>query len=144
MSIEEILATVGLFSEMPRRDLSRLAKLAVRKAHKAGEVIVREGDLGIAFYAVGSGKVEVVKALGTPNELVLAALGPGDFFGEMALFENQVRNSSVRAVTDCECIMLTKWDFNAEVNTPGSRVAVAMLPILFRRIRALDEAAATH
>jgi CRP-like cAMP-binding protein len=144
MAIEDTLQEVELFSEMARKDLSRIAKVTVTRQYKKGDVIVREGDLGIAFYVVSKGHVEVVRALGTKDEHVVFTHRPGGFFGEMALFDNQLRNASVRAKEDCECLVLTKWDFNAEVHAPGSRVAVAMLPILARRIRSLNEAAETH
>ncbi len=139
---EDILARVELFSELPRRDLARLAKAVVPRQFKKGDVIVREGDLGVAFYVVASGHVEVVKGLGE-KEQVVAKLGPGDFFGEMSLFDNQVRSHSVRAVEDVECLILTKWDFNAELGAPSCRIALAMLTILARRLRNLSDAA-TH
>jgi CRP/FNR family cyclic AMP-dependent transcriptional regulator len=144
MAVEDILAEVELFSEMPRKDLSRLAKVTVKREYKDGDVIVREGDLGIAFYVVSKGHVDIVRGLGTKDEQVIFTHSPGGFFGEMALFDNQLRSASARAKGDAECLVLTKWDFGAEVNAPGSRVAVAMLPILARRIRQLNEAAATH
>jgi CRP-like cAMP-binding protein len=129
---------------MTRKDLNRLAKVTVKRDYKKGDVIVREGDLGIAFYVVAQGHVEIVRALGSKDEHVVYTHGPGGFFGEMALFDNQLRNASARAKDDCQCLVITKWDFNAEVNAPGSRVAVAMLPVLARRIRTLNEAAETH
>jgi CRP-like cAMP-binding protein len=144
MAVEDTLSQVELFSEMPRKDLSRLAKVTVKRQYKAGDTIVREGDLGIAFYVVSSGHVEIVVGLGTRDEKVVYTHGPEGFFGEMALFDNQVRSASARAKEDCECLVITKWDFNAELHAPGSRVAVAMLPILARRIRQQNEAAVTH
>ena len=143
MSVEETLASVELFSELTRKDLDSLVRVTVPRSFKKGDVIVGEGELGISFYVVAQGKVEVVKGLGSGREVVLATQGPGGFFGEMALFDNQIRSASVRAAEDCECLVLTKWDFNAELNAPGSRVALAMLPILARRIRSLTDAA-TH
>jgi CRP/FNR family transcriptional regulator, cyclic AMP receptor protein len=144
MAAEDVLASTELFSELSKDDLARLAKLTVTRQYKAGEVIVREGELGVAFYIVSKGRVEVVKGLGSERETVIAMLGPGSFFGEMALFDNQVRNASVRAVEDTECVMLTRWDFNAELSTGGNRIAPTLLTILARRIRSLDEAATTH
>ncbi len=143
MAVEDSLEKIDLFSEMPRKDLQRLAKVVVTRRYKKGEVIVKEGDLGIAFYAISKGSVEVFQ--GSPgHETVLAKTLEGGSFGDMALFDNQVRNASVRALEDCECLVLTKWDFNAELHAPGSRVASAMLPVLARRIRAANELAATH
>ncbi len=139
MSVEESLAKVELFSELDKDDLERLAKVTVVRSFKAGDIVVREGELGVAFYIVASGKVEIVKGLGTGNEQVLATAEPGNFFGEMALFDNQVRSASVRAVEDTECLVLTKWDFNAELTTSPS-ITHAMFTILARRLRNMQEA----
>ena len=141
MTIEETLANVEIFSELPQRDLARLARVTRVRDFKKGDVIVREGELGVAFYVVASGRAEAVKDLGTPHERVLASFGPNDFFGEMALFDNQVRSTSVRASEDTRCYVLTKWDFNAELMGPNTRVASALLAILARRIRQLNDAA---
>ena len=143
MSVEETLATVELFSELEKDDLERLAKVTVTRDFKAGDVIVREGELGVAFYVVGKGKVEVVKGLGSGNEQVLATMDEGDFFGEMALFDNEVRSASVRAATDTECLVLTKWDFNAELTTSPT-ITHALFRILARRIREANGDAPTH
>ncbi len=144
MTIEDTLAHVELFAELPREDLERLAKVAVTREYKPGDVIVEEGEVGVAFYVVAEGHVEVVKDVGTSDENQIAKMGPGSFFGEMALFDNQVRSASVRALDDVKCLVITKWDFNAELTTTGGRIAVALLAVLARRIRALNEAAETH
>jgi CRP/FNR family cyclic AMP-dependent transcriptional regulator len=143
MALEDTLAKVELFSELPTKDLQRIARLCVTKQFKKGDAIVREGELGIAFYVVSKGKVDVVANLGKANEQILVSHNPGGYFGEMALFDNQVRSASVRAAEDSECLVLTKWDFNAELNAPGSRIAVALLPVLARRVRNFTDAA-TH
>ncbi|HWO72455.1 MAG TPA: cyclic nucleotide-binding domain-containing protein [Dehalococcoidia bacterium] len=141
-AIEDTLANVELFADLSPEDLSRLAKLTIVRDYKKGDIIVRENEAGVAFYIIAKGSVEVVKGLGTGNEQVLARLGEGSFFGEMALFENQVRSSSVRAAEDCQCLVMAKWDFNAELLSNG-RIALAMLAVLARRIRQLNEAV-TH
>src|SRR5687767_1864253 len=115
MTIEDTLAQVELFAELPREDLERLAKVTVVRDYKQGDVIVEEGEVGVAFYVVAEGHVEVVKDIATAEEKQIAKMGPGSFFGEMALFDNQVRSASVRALEDTQCVMLTKWDFNAEL-----------------------------
>ena len=145
MTLEETLANVDIFSELPQADIARLAKVTVVRQYKDGDVIVREGELGVAFYVVSRGQVEVFKSTGpNPDQVqVVATLGEGSFFGEMALFDNHMRSASVRAKGPCECLVLTRWDFNAELSASGCRIAIAMLAILARRIRGLTEAA-TH
>jgi len=142
MTLEETLAKVEIFSELPQADLARLAKVTVVRQYNDGDVIVREGELGVAFYVVSKGQVEVFRAQSGTEHLV-ATLGEGQFFGEMALFDNHVRSASVRAKGPCECLVLTKWDFNAELTASGCRIATAMLGILARRIRTLTDAV-TH
>jgi len=141
MATVDVLGNVELFEELDKEDLERLAKVTVTRDYKAGDVIVREGELGVAFYIVAQGKVEVVKGLDTAAETVVATMGPGQFFGEMALFDNQMRSASVRAVEDTECLVLTKWDFNAELKETDGRIALTMLSLLARRIRAMTDAA---
>jgi CRP-like cAMP-binding protein len=143
MAVEDTLAKVELFTDLEKDDLARLAKATIVRDFKKGDVIVRENEVGVAFYVIASGGVEVVKNLGAPNEQVLGTLNAGTFFGEMALFDNHVRSASVRAATDCQCLVITKWDFNAEM-TENSHIAIAMLAVLARRIRSLNEAAVTH
>ena len=143
MATEEILAKVELFADLEKEDIARLAKSTLTRNFKQGDVIVKENEVGVAFYIIASGSVEVVKGLGTPGEHVVGTLNAGTFFGEMALFDNHVRSASVRAATDCECLVISKWDFNAEM-TQNSHIAIAMLAVLARRIRSLNEAAVTH
>ncbi|HEX5370606.1 MAG TPA: cyclic nucleotide-binding domain-containing protein [Dehalococcoidia bacterium] len=114
-----------------------MAALAVRRRVSRGEVIVEQGEVGVAFYVVVTGKTEISSAQGDCKE-VLSVIGPGGFFGEMALFENQVRSATVTALEETELVMLTRWDFLAEVSRPGSGLAIALLTMLARRIRSLD------
>ncbi len=134
MTIEDTLAGAPLFSELSRKDLKRLATAVIVRTYKKGDAIVREGENAVAFYLIRSGNVEVVRGLGAKDAKVLATLGPGDFFGEMALLDSYPRSASVRAVDDTECMVLSRWDFVAELRT-NPFIAVQMLPVLSRRLR---------
>src|SRR3989304_2440992 len=137
MGREELLKNVPIFSELGRRDLERLAKLMVPRSVKTGEVIINENDQAAGFFIIVSGKLEAVRSAEGPHAQVLATFEPGDFCGEMALFEGFPRSATVRAVEDSECLAMTRWDFTAEMkNHP--EIAVAMLPILVRRLREAD------
>jgi CRP-like cAMP-binding protein len=136
-SREDLLKKVPIFSDLGKRDLERLAKLMVPRKVSTGETIIKEHDQAAGFFIVSSGKVEAVRGMGSDNEQKLATFGPGDFFGEMALFEGFPRSASVRAVEDTECLAMTRWDFMAEMkNHP--EIAVGMLPVLVRRLREAD------
>lgn len=143
MAVEDTLARVELFGDLEKDDLQRIAKACVVREFNPGDVIVRENEVGVAFYIIDKGRVEVVKNLGGADEQVLDTMGPPNFFGEMALFDNHVRSASIRAIEETRCLVLTKWDFNAEL-TQNSQIAVALLAVLARRIRQLDEARLTH
>ncbi len=143
MAHEDMLKTVPIFSGLAHRDLQRLAKLMQLRPVKAGEAIIKEGDQAAGFFVIRSGKVEVVQDADGSNPQHLATLGPGEFFGEMALFEGFPRNATVRAVEDAECLAMTRWDFTAEMKT-HPEIAVSMIPILVRRLRAVEAPHHTH
>lgn len=134
MNTEDTLAKVPLFSQLSRKDLKRLARGTVGRRFSKGDVIVKEGDQAIAFYMISSGRAEVVKGQQGSKPRVLNKLGPGEFFGEMALLDGYLRSASVRALEDTECLVLSRWDFLAELRSSPS-IAVQMLPILSRRLR---------
>jgi CRP/FNR family cyclic AMP-dependent transcriptional regulator len=138
MSLEDTLARAPLFSELSRRDLKRLASAAITRNYKQGETIVKEGENAVAFYLINTGRVHVVRGLGSAREKVLATLGPSDFFGEMALLDSYPRSASVRCLEDTECLVLSRWDFVAELRS-NPHIAVQMLPILSRRLRQVSQ-----
>ena len=135
MDIVEMLERTPIFSELTQRDLRSLAETARHRKFSPGEIIIREGRDGTGCFIVASGEVEVVKGLDSPDQsAVLATLGPGDFFGEMAIFDDAPRSASVRAIKDAECIAITRWDFMAEVRSHPD-IAIQMLSVLVKRIR---------
>src|SRR4030042_2135673 len=100
MDREVILNKVPIFAGLDRRHLKRLSKLMVPRSFKAGDAIVHEKDQPAGFFVITSGKVEVVRGAAADKPQVLATLGPGDFFGEMALFDAQARSATLRALGD--------------------------------------------
>jgi CRP/FNR family transcriptional regulator, cyclic AMP receptor protein len=137
MAHEEALAAVPLFSQLTRKDLSRLGRAVVERKYKAGETIVKEGEQAVAFFMITKGKVEAVT--GNVKKLTkLNELGAGQVFGEMALLDGMPRVATVKAMTDTECLVLSRWDFVAELRT-NPHIAVAMLPILSKRLREADD-----
>ena len=137
MAHEEALAAVPLFSQLTRKDLSRLGRAVVERKYKAGETIVKEGEQAVAFFMITKGKVEAVAGKAA-KQTKLNELGPGQVFGEMALLDGMPRANTVRAVTDTECLVMSRWDFVAELRT-NPHIAVAMLPILSKRLREADD-----
>ena len=138
MAVEDTLANIELFSELDKDEIARIAKTAVVRDFQKGDVIVRENEAGVALYIIARGTVDIVKGLGSGNEQKLAELADGSFFGEMAPFDNEVRSASVRAAENTQCIVITKWDFNAELSQ-NADLAMKLLAVLARRIRSLQE-----
>lgn len=131
MAYEDVLAAVDLFSGLQKNDLERIARAVVPRSYSPGDQIVKEGDQAVAFYIITKGKVEMRK-----GEKAVNTLRAGESFGEMALLDGYPRSVSVYALEDTECLAMTRWDFTAELNTNPS-IAVAMLPVLSKRIREL-------
>ncbi len=138
MEREEILGKVPIFSGLHRRQLKRLSALMVPRNCSAGEVIFKEKDQAAGFFVITAGKVEVVRGADTDKPETLNTLGPGEFFGEMALFEGQARSATVRALEDTDLLAMTRWDFSAELSS-NAEIAVAVLETVVRRLREMEE-----
>jgi len=134
----EALAKAPMFSSLKRGTLKSLARAAKVRQFGPGELLVEEGDEAVAFFVLCRGQAEVVKGLGQGKGRVLGNLTEGDFFGEMALFDGFPRSASVRAVSECECVVLARWDLLALIRT-SPEVALGILPVLSRRLRDCEE-----
>jgi CRP/FNR family cyclic AMP-dependent transcriptional regulator len=137
MGKQEMLANAPLFAGFGSAELKRLARDLYPRQYQAGEVVLKEGEEAAGFYIVSSGQVEVVKDLGGPKETVLATLGQGDFFGETALLDGYPRTASIRALEDSQCLVMTRWDFLAELKSRPD-MAAQLLRTLARRLRQTD------
>ena len=134
MEAREALTKAPIFSQVAPDVLDPVARAATVRRFAPGELLTKEGDDAVAFFVLCGGRAEVVKSPGEQGERVVGVLEEGDFFGEMALLDGFPRSASVRAVSDCECVVLVRWDFLALVKT-RPEVALAILPVLSRRLR---------
>jgi len=139
MDNTEILSKIGLFSLMKKRDLRRISKLSKHHHYRKGDVIVREGAHDGRLFVIVSGEVSVIKDMDRPEKVLLRQLGPGTYFGEMALIDDYVRTASVVAQVDTEVLSLDQWNFRDEIKKYPS-VAIELLQTLSRRIRAIENA----
>lgn len=137
MPYEDVLAAVPLFSQLGRKDLSRLGRAVVERKFKKGETIVNEGEQSVAFFMLTTGRVAAVRGDGSKRSDKLNEIGAGGFFGEMGLIDGATRSASIKALEDTECLALSRWDFMAELHT-NPQMAVAMLPVLTQRVRELN------
>jgi CRP-like cAMP-binding protein len=134
----EALIRAPIFSDLKRNTLKSLARAAKVRRFAPGELLVEEGEEAAAFFVLCRGQAEVVKGLGQDKQRVLGNLTEGDFFGEMALLDGFPRSASVRAVSQCECVVLARWDLLALIKT-SPEVALSILPVLSRRLRECED-----
>ena len=132
MAHEKELAAIPLFSRLEDDDIARLAKSVVPRSYAKGATIVKEGEQAVAFYVIVSGKVDVTKGGEKVGEK-----RAGQPFGEMALLDGFPRSTTVVASEDTECLVMTRWDFTAELKSNPS-MALSMLPELSKIIRRLE------
>ncbi len=137
MDREDMLEKVPIFAGLDRKHVKQQSRIMVARTFKTGDVIIKEGDQGAGVFVITSGQVEVVGGAQKASPTVLNTLGPGDFFGEMALFEGFPRSATVRCLEDTECLAMTRWDFRAELSS-HAEIALAVLEAVVRRLRQAD------
>jgi CRP/FNR family cyclic AMP-dependent transcriptional regulator len=108
-----IVAGMLLFAWVLFDDLIARAHSVAERSFRSGEFVFRQGDAGDRIYVVKSGEVEVVRDDPEKGEVVLARLGKGAYFGEMALLSEAPRNASVRAATDLTALAIERDDFHS-------------------------------
>lgn len=132
MPHEKELAAIPLFSRLEDGDLQRLGRAVVPRDYPKGKMIVKEGEQAVAFYVIVSGKVEMSK-----GGKIVGAKQAGESFGEMSLLDGLPRSTTVVAAEDTKCLVMTRWDFTAELKSNPS-IALSMLPELSKIIRRLE------
>lgn len=134
MDEREVLRTVPIFSELAEADLDRLARLATRRCCPKDTVVFFENEQGDAFYAILEGRVKVTILGDDGREIILTVLGPGDFFGEIALLDNEPRSATAIAVVDTELLSIHRSDFQAAMAENPS-ITQALIRVLTSRLR---------
>lgn len=134
----EYLRKVTLFSSLTDRALSAIAANAEVIEYAPGQYIVRQNQIGTGFYLTIRGRARVVR-----GGEELAVLGPGDFFGELSVLDQQPRTAHVVAIEPTVCLALASWDF-IRLLERSPKIAVAMLREMARRLRRTDEAIHHH
>ena len=131
-TVIEALSKAPLWAGLNIQDLKLIAKLSKERKYAAGDVIVKKGDLGVGFYLLVDGAVDIKS-----DGAILAKLGPGQFFGEMSLLDNQPRSADAIATEPSTCRIISVWSFKALISD-NPRIAFKMLRELARRLRKTD------
>lgn len=137
MTIEAI-RSVPLFASLHDEAAEELVTLLQSRPVAAGTLLFRAGDKGNALYLIQSGRVRIAVNDDDGQEIVLAELAQGDFFGEMSIIDGKQRSANATVIEDAQLSVLSREDFLRFINThPG--VALEMLSAVFQRLRHTDK-----
>ena len=130
----QIIKNASIFSSLNDDELSELAALSIEHSYMPNEFIFWDEDAPEWFYIVAEGKVKVLKHSSSGREFIIAFFGPGEMFGEVAVFENKPYPASAQAVTETKVIGVKKDDFLSFLaNRP--QVALKIISVLGGRLR---------
>lgn len=136
--VAELLAHVPVFSTLEHDDLARVSQLAVPRSFDAGEVVFREGDASDTCYVVRLGRARAVRQHPDGRTITLATFGPGDIFGELALFEDERRSATVETLEPTGVVAVLGPDMR-RLMTEHPEIAVRLVIALGRRLRQANE-----
>jgi CRP-like cAMP-binding protein len=140
-ALKQSLARTPFFGGLEDGALERIIGMLTPRSYGAGSVIFREGEFGRSMYIIQEGTLLVSRAGDSGHNVRLVRLGPGDFFGEMALIEVQPRSSTITAETPAKVLELTNMDLYHLYQDDVHAYAMVLQNInreLCRRLRRAD------
>lgn len=132
-----VLRNVALFSGLDDGELEKLSKVSGRKRAERGAFVVRAGESTDSLYVLLAGRAKVTNTDEEGREIILAWLGPGEFFGEMGLIDGSPRSANVVAAEPCELLFLSKEAFQRCLQD-NFQVAQKLMKTLVLRLREAD------
>jgi CRP-like cAMP-binding protein len=133
-----LLEAVPAFRELGREELEAVAAVAMPRRFAAGEVVFREGDDSDTCYIVRDGHARALREHAGGRQITLATFGPGDIFGELAMFDDELRSATVEAIDDVETLAILGNDMRRLMHEHAD-IAVKLAVALSRRLRAANE-----
>ena len=133
-----LLAQVGVFSQLGRAELEQVAEVAVPRSFHAGEVVFREGDESNTSYIVRDGHARAVRQHSDGRTLTLANFGPGEVFGELAMFDSDRRSATIEAIDNLDLLAILGADMQRLMREHPD-IAVKLVITLGRRLRELND-----
>jgi CRP/FNR family transcriptional regulator, cyclic AMP receptor protein len=133
-----LLSRVPVFADLDADDVGRVAEVAVPRSFEAEQVVFREGDDSDTCYIVRSGHARAVRSHSDGRTITLASFGPGDIFGELAMFDDERRSATVEAVDDLEVVAVLGTDMRRLVRQHPD-IAAKLLIAVTRRLRDTNE-----
>jgi CRP-like cAMP-binding protein len=138
MNPADVLSQIPIFASLGDEDRSSLAERIDRQSFPKGSTLFRRGEPGNALYIIIRGQIRIFASTRQGNEITLALLGAGEFFGEMALLDEQPRSANAEATEDTELHFLDRDNFFSFLMRKESALQ-AILRALSRRLRRTDD-----
>ena len=133
-----LLSQVPVFETLGEAELARVSEVAVRRRFPAGQVIFREGDQSDTCYVMRSGHARAVREHAGGRTISLAHFGPGDIFGELAMFDDERRSATVETLDEVEAIAILGADMRRLLREHPD-IAAKIVISLGRRLREANE-----
>jgi CRP/FNR family transcriptional regulator len=127
-----------VFSTLEQDDLERIAQLAVPRSFEPGQIVFREGDASDTCYIVRSGRARAIREHGDGRTITLATFGPGDIFGELAMFEDELRSATVEAVQHTSVVAVLGPDMR-RLMVEHPEISMRLVVALGRRLRETND-----
>jgi len=138
MNKDTLIQTVPLFSDLSETSLKVITDKMVARSYDKEKMILIEESAGETFFLIYKGTVKITRMSDDGREVILAILGEGDFFGEMALLDGEGRSANVVALEDAEVLTLQRSDF-LDILERFPKIAIHLLKELTTRIRHSDQ-----
>ncbi|MBV9119659.1 MAG: Crp/Fnr family transcriptional regulator [Chloroflexi bacterium] len=138
-SPEALLANTPLFAVLPADELKELARTTRTRIYQRGETIFRKDDPGYSLYIVVSGAVKISVSSYEGDEIILAIFTAGQFFGELALFDEEPRSADAEAIQTAEVLSVQREDLIRVLERRPRVAIIQLLKVLGQRLRATDE-----
>ena len=138
----KVVAAVPMLKPLTEAELDEVLSISRLLKVNRGVPVIKEAELGNSMYIIVSGRVRVVKDVGQGERQVLAALGAGEVFGEMALIDLAPRSASVETLTNCLLYQIDLDSFNKlrRAHRPAAyKILRQLAPVLCQRLRRLDK-----
>lgn len=108
----EQLKEVKLFKDLSITELERIASIGKLQTYKAGEIIIKENEIGKELYLVSEGSVRISKMISSGEKMTFTTLKKGGFFGELSLLTQKAHSATAEAVENTELMVISKIDFD--------------------------------
>jgi CRP/FNR family transcriptional regulator len=133
-----LLTRVPVFEQLGPQELSAVAAVAVPRSFAPGEVVFREGDASNTCYVVRGGRARAIREHVDGRQITLATFGPGDIFGELAMFDDEVRSATVEATEELGVLAILGNDMR-RLMRDHAEISVKLAVSLGRRLRGANE-----